>query len=123
MQSGHIFEENEAFNWSKKCRFISGQKKITKINGIIHFALKACSVCFSFSHLVMVRFKALAIRLISYVLSCLNFLFFTRSDRHPKISSNQNTRITTASVRSKQAPATYYDSLKTNCIADHSVCH
>jgi hypothetical protein len=21
MQSGHIFEENEAFNWSQKCRF------------------------------------------------------------------------------------------------------
>jgi hypothetical protein len=22
MQSGHIFEENEAFNWSQKCRFL-----------------------------------------------------------------------------------------------------
>jgi len=57
-------------------------KKITKINYII--PLKARSVCFSFSHLVL--FKALAIRLISYVLSCLNLPFFTRSDRHPKIS-------------------------------------
>jgi hypothetical protein len=24
MQSGHIFEEIEAFNWSKKCRFFRG---------------------------------------------------------------------------------------------------
>jgi hypothetical protein len=23
MQSGHIFEENEAFNWSQKCRFLT----------------------------------------------------------------------------------------------------
>ena len=36
MQSGHIFEENEAFNWSQKCRFFrvnffSSQREIEEI--------------------------------------------------------------------------------------------
>jgi hypothetical protein len=36
MQSGHLFEENEAFNWSQKCRFLrvnlcSSQREIEEI--------------------------------------------------------------------------------------------
>jgi hypothetical protein len=36
MRSGHIFEENEAFNWSQKCRFLrvnfcSSQREIEEI--------------------------------------------------------------------------------------------
>jgi hypothetical protein len=36
MQSGHIFEENEAFNWSQKCSFFrvnfcSSQREIEEI--------------------------------------------------------------------------------------------
>ena len=36
MQSGHIFEENEDFNWSQKCRFFrvnfcSSQREIEEI--------------------------------------------------------------------------------------------
>ena len=30
MQSGHIFEENEAFNWSKKCRFFRANNLFEK---------------------------------------------------------------------------------------------
>jgi hypothetical protein len=39
MQSGHIFEENEAFNWSQKCRFFmvnfcSSQREIEEIQAV-----------------------------------------------------------------------------------------
>jgi hypothetical protein len=30
MQSGHIFEENEAFNWSQKCRFFRANNLFEK---------------------------------------------------------------------------------------------
>jgi hypothetical protein len=40
MQSGHIFEENEAFNWSKKFRFFrmnfcSSQREIEEIQATV----------------------------------------------------------------------------------------
>ena len=40
MQSGHIFEENEAFNWSQKCRFFrvnfcSSQREIEEIQAAV----------------------------------------------------------------------------------------
>jgi hypothetical protein len=40
MQSGHIFEENEAFNWFKKCRFFRGnlcssQREIEEIQAAV----------------------------------------------------------------------------------------
>jgi hypothetical protein len=40
MQSGHIFEENEAFNWSQKCRFFRGnfcssQREIEEIQATV----------------------------------------------------------------------------------------
>jgi hypothetical protein len=40
MQSGHIFEENEAFNWSQKCRFFkvnfcSSQREIVEIQAAV----------------------------------------------------------------------------------------
>jgi hypothetical protein len=40
MQSGHIFEENEAFNWSQKCRFLSvnhcsSQREIEEIQATV----------------------------------------------------------------------------------------
>jgi hypothetical protein len=41
MQSGHIFEENEAFNWSQKCRFFrvnfcSSQREIEEIQATVN---------------------------------------------------------------------------------------
>ena len=40
MQSGHIFEENEAFNWSQKCMFFrvnfcSSQREIEEIQATV----------------------------------------------------------------------------------------
>jgi hypothetical protein len=40
MHSGHIFEENEAFNWSQKCRFFrvnfcSSQREIAEIQATV----------------------------------------------------------------------------------------
>jgi hypothetical protein len=40
MQSGHIFEVNEAFDWSQKCRFFSvnfcsSQREIVEIQAAV----------------------------------------------------------------------------------------